>query len=128
MSRKARKCPRPIMKITPATLFSGSDQPFKRIPFQGKSHTLKEIEIENTDPKDFGFWIISFTQFSGEILGRPAFSGCNPERLYEKYPEKAEQMLALEIAAGVAHEIRSPLTSVRGFLQLVKIINPDNPK
>jgi signal transduction histidine kinase len=99
--------------------------------FQGKSHTLKEIEIENTDPKKtLAFESYPLRSSSGEILGAAClFRDVTQERLYEKYLEKAEQMLALgEIAAGVAHEIRNPLTSVRGFLQLVKNKNPDNPE
>ncbi len=57
---------------------------------------------------------------NGEILG--AYMGMRditPQKQLEEQMHQTEKFYAIgELAAGIAHEVRNPLTSVRGFLQL----------
>jgi two-component system, sporulation sensor kinase E len=71
----------------------------------------------------------NFTKQSGEI-GHGLFSGevvTMQDRRYMTELRKAEQHLAMmdklnmlgSMAAGIAHEVRNPMTTVKGFLQLM---------
>ena len=85
-----------------------------------KTYTLKDIEIENTEPKRL--WLESYPLRIPleKFLGRLSFRML-PRNDLRKIPGKAEQMSALGKLCRRGHEIRNSLTSVRGFLQLVKI-------
>ncbi|MFA9556344.1 ATP-binding protein [Evansella sp. AB-rgal1] len=51
------------------------------------------------------------------------------QRQNEKRLEHSEQLSVIgELAAGIAHEIRNPLTSIMGFLQLMKNTDEDSEK
>jgi len=50
-------------------------------------------------------------------------------RRLEQQLQRADRLAALgEIAAGVAHEIRNPLTSIKGFIQLIETGMPTDDK
>ncbi|WP_134699573.1 PAS domain S-box protein [Ammoniphilus sp. YIM 78166] len=58
-------------------------------------------------------------RISGGVV---AFKDISEKRMAEEYLLKSEKLeLAGQLAAGVAHEIRNPLTSIKGFIQLLEI-------
>lgn len=73
-----------------------------------------------------GHWLlINFADLrnhQGQILGMTAIiSDITEQREIEKKMQRSATLLAIgELAAGTAHEIRNPLTSIRGFLQLMQ--------
>lgn len=89
---------------------------------QGKS-TTKETKIIK---KDGSISDISCTTFpmmlDGEIVGVIGYGrDITAIKETEAMLRKAEKLsVAGELAASVAHEIRNPLTSIRGFIQLMK--------
>ncbi len=63
---------------------------------------------------------------SGAIVGALAlYRDITERKILERQIQQAEKFAALgQMAAGLAHEIRNPLTTVKGFLQLMSPANP----
>lgn len=78
---------------------------------------LKKIQ------EDFDYRIPPMEGEIGEIavaINEMAFALAERKKLEEQM-QRADRLAAIgEIAAGIAHEIRNPLTSVKGFVQLIE--------
>jgi len=81
-----------------------------------------EVEISVGDKKlPVGLSVSFMTDHQGRVLGAVAnFRDLSQVRKLAEQVKRQEQLAALgEMAAGVAHEIRNPLNSIRGFTQLL---------
>jgi len=80
----------------------------------GKAGVYERLEPRSSD--EVGLLVRAFNRMAADL----ETSRREIERLHQREMERAEQLATVgELASGVAHEIRNPLTGLRGALELV---------
>jgi two-component system sporulation sensor kinase A len=99
---------------------------FKQIEKEKQPVNTIEYEAKRLDGTPFFFEVSSlFIVFGGKeavlSIGKDITEKTEET---ERLIQKSEKLALLgQMAAGIAHEIRNPLTSIKGFIQLLKINN-----
>ncbi len=96
---------------------------------QKKSEHVQEIKISHKDGKPLIVHCTFVPILNGnDIRGIIGYTTDVTERLATEEKLRTTEKLAVvgELAAGIAHEIRNPLTSLKGFVQLFKIESKDD--
>ncbi|MFD0713316.1 PAS domain S-box protein [Paenibacillus sp. GCM10027626] len=79
---------------------------------QRKDGEMIDVSLTVSPIKDAGGTVVAMTSISRDISER---------KRSEDFYRKADKLNVVgQLAAGLAHEIRNPLTSLRGFLQLMR--------
>ncbi|UCZ55188.1 MEDS domain-containing protein [Bacillus shivajii] len=90
----------------------------------GKSIPLTEMEIITSNGDIVDVEIVSFPFVLGRFTNKTAISivrNITDRKQNQQLKIRAEKLsMAGHLAASIAHEIRNPLTSIKGFLQLAK--------
>jgi PAS domain S-box-containing protein len=95
----------------------------------GRSEDRYELIIRTaTGPVPLGLTTSVLSDHAGKIVGVVAnFRNLAPIRKLEEQVRRSQHLAALgQMAAGVAHEIRNPLNSIRGFAQLLQEADAKN--
>jgi PAS domain S-box-containing protein len=96
---------------------------YKQNP-QSQSYHELHFEQQNGDAVYLRGRFSPLLDRNGDMIGTTClFQDLSVERLLEEKARRSDRLAALgELAAGVAHEMRNPLTTVRGYIQIL----PDN--
>ncbi|MEL3973540.1 PAS domain S-box protein [Rossellomorea oryzaecorticis] len=93
---------------------------------------IKDFETvryrKDGSPVEIAFNLNPILKDSGELIGISAIiRDLSEKKRNEDLLKKSEQLAMIgQLAAGVAHEIRNPLTTIKGFLQLMKESTEDD--
>lgn len=85
----------------------------------GRDRPFGVLGAHSTQRRSFHSDDVSFLQSIANVLSAALERDWYGQRQRERYLQRAEQMMAVgQVAAGVAHELRNPLTAVKGLVQL----------
>jgi two-component system, sporulation sensor kinase A len=89
-----------------------------------KQEIIKEMDIKiiknNGEVADVEMMTIPF-YFENKVLAQVIIQDITKRKIAEKRLKDREKLASLgQLAAGIVHEVKNPLTAVKGFLQLIK--------
>jgi signal transduction histidine kinase len=89
------------------------------VPLYGRDRPFGVLGAHSTRRRLFTPEDVAFLQSIANVLSAAVERTWYEQRQRERYLQRAEQMMALgQVAAGVAHELRNPLTAVKGLIQV----------
>jgi PAS domain S-box-containing protein len=89
------------------------------VPLYGHDRPFGVLGAHSTRYRLFPPEDVAFLQSVANILSAALERSWYEQRQRERYLQRAEQMMALgQVAAGVAHELRNPLTAIKGLIQV----------
>lgn len=89
------------------------------VPLYGRDRPFGVLAAHSTLRRSFTPEDVAFLQSIANVLSAGIERNWYEQRQRERYLQRAEQMMALgQVAAGVAHELRNPLTAVKGLIQV----------